>query len=135
MHHNCCLSIFRRQPFQRKPASSTCESDLGGVFGKNNRHGMRVISTACRCQRCPRSCRLCPRRHGLRPYSLELRDSRRWKGRHHMKARKFHAELMKKRAPEIRRMALPLQKKAHSLGRLIPGCRTVSFPEASRRSR
>ncbi|BAT85751.1 hypothetical protein LR48_Vigan641s007300 [Vigna angularis] len=44
-------------------------------------------------------------------------------------------ELMKKRAPEIRRMAPPLQKKARSLGRLIPSCRKVLFPEASRRSR
>ncbi|XP_022636342.1 uncharacterized protein LOC106762496 isoform X2 [Vigna radiata var. radiata] len=88
---------------------------------------MRVMSTACRCQRCLRSRRLCPRRHGLRPYSLEPRDFRRWKGRHQMKARKSPAELMKKRAPEIRRMAPPLQKKARSLGRLIPGCRKATI--------
>ncbi|BAT86124.1 hypothetical protein LR48_Vigan03g266200 [Vigna angularis] len=53
----------------------------------------------------------------------------RWKRRHHMKARKSRAGLMKKRTPEIRRTAPPLQKKARSLGRLIPGCRKVSFPK------
>ncbi|XP_027920580.1 transcription factor bHLH149-like [Vigna unguiculata] len=53
----------------------------------------------------------------------------RWKRRHHKKARKSGAGLMKKRTPEIRRTVPPLQKKARALGRLIPGCRKVPFPK------
>ncbi|KAK7379174.1 hypothetical protein VNO80_04627 [Phaseolus coccineus] len=53
----------------------------------------------------------------------------RWKQRHHKKARKSGAGLVKKRTPETRRKVPPLQKKARVLGRLIPGCRKLWFPK------
>lgn len=53
----------------------------------------------------------------------------RWKRRNHKKARKSGAGLVKKKTPEILRTVPPLQKKARVLGRLIPGCRNLSFPK------
>ncbi|CAJ1869574.1 unnamed protein product [Sphenostylis stenocarpa] len=53
----------------------------------------------------------------------------RWKQRHLKRIRKPGTGLMKKRTPEIRRTVPPLQKKVRVLGRLIPGCRKVSFPK------
>ncbi|TKY61572.1 transcription factor PIF3 [Spatholobus suberectus] len=53
----------------------------------------------------------------------------RWKQRQHKKVKKSANGAMKKSTPEIRRRLPAVQNKARVLGRLIPGCRNVSFPK------